>query len=229
VTMIPPDRAENFSVPPVRKTGLKWLAVTALAVLCASLIGVWLVQKYVLVREFDPVRLTPIEEKKLDEKIERMERMEELLDPAAPADAPPGPEPYVEDPAMRTLVFSEKEVNALIAKNTDLANKLFIDLSDNMASAKLLLPLDADFPLLGGKTLRVRAGLGLDYANSRPTIILKGVSLWGVPLPNAWLGHIKNRDLVNALGRENGFWKSFADGIERVEIKDQKLEITLRQ
>ncbi|MEZ4602645.1 MAG: hypothetical protein R2861_04330 [Desulfobacterales bacterium] len=59
--------------------------------------------------------------------------------------------------------------------------------------------------------------------------MLKGVSLWGVPLPNAWLGHIKNKDLVNALGRESGFWKSFADGIEHIEIKDKTLEIKLRE
>ena len=229
MTMIPPDQAKNFSAPPARRIGLKWLAVTALAVLAASLVGIWLVQKYVLVREFAPVSLTPIEEKVLDEKIERVERMGELSAPAAPADAPPVPEPYVEDPAMRTLVFSEKEVNALIAKNTDLAKKVFIDLSDNMASAKLLLPLDPDFPILGGKTLRVTAGLGFDYSNGWPTIMLKGVSLWGVPLPNAWLGHIKNKDLVNAFGRKSGFWKSFADGIEHIEIKDKTLEIKLRE
>ncbi|MEZ4602646.1 MAG: hypothetical protein R2861_04335 [Desulfobacterales bacterium] len=107
---------ENFSALPARRSGLKWLAVTALAVLAASLVGIWLVQKYVLVREFAPVSLTPIEEKVLDGKIERVERMGELSAPAAPADVPPVPEPYVEDPGMRTLVFSEKEVNALIAK-----------------------------------------------------------------------------------------------------------------
>jgi hypothetical protein len=155
--------------------------------------------------------------------------MERIGDQSAPVDAPVGPEPYVEDPVMRTIVFSEKEVNALIAKNTDLAKKVLIDLSDGLASAKLLLPLNADFPVLGGKTLRVTAGLGIDYSNSRPVIMLKGVSLWGVPLPNAWLGHIKNKDLVKEFGGENGFWKSFADGIEHIEIKDKKLEIKLRE
>ena len=32
-------------------------------------------------------------------------------------------------------------------------------MSDNLMSAKLLVPIDQDFPLLGGKTLRVTGGL----------------------------------------------------------------------
>ena len=34
------------------------------------------------------------------------------------------------------------------------------------------------------------------YANGRPVMVLKGVSVWGVPLPNAWLGNLKNIDLT---------------------------------
>jgi len=35
-----------------------------------------------------------------------------------------------------------------LATNTDLAHKLAIDLSKNLASAKLLVPLDPDMPVL---------------------------------------------------------------------------------
>ena len=89
----------------------------------------------------------------------------------------------------------------MIAKNTDLPEKLAIDLAENMVSIKLLIPLDPDFPMLGGKTLKVKAGAELAYRDGRPVIKLKGISLMGVPMPNAWLGGIKNIDLIKEFGR----------------------------
>jgi len=81
-------------------------------------------------------------------------------------------------------------LNALLAKNTDLSEKLAIDLSQDLASAKLLFPLDEEFPLLGGKTLKVTASLELAYRGERPVVALRGISLWGVPIPNAWLDNM---------------------------------------
>ena len=78
-------------------------------------------------------------------------------------------------------------------KGTDLAERLVIDLADDVASAKLLIDLDPDFPFLGGKTLKVNAGAELAYENSRPIVVLKGVSVWGVPIPNAWLRWAEKR------------------------------------
>jgi hypothetical protein len=127
------------------------------------------------------------------------------------------------------VVFTERELNALLAKNTDLAEKLAIDLSDDLASARIILPLDPDLPVLGGKTLKVSAGLELRYENARPVVMLRGISLWGVPLPNAWIGGIKNVDLVKEFGGESGFWKAFADGIEYIKVEDGRLTVQLKE
>ena len=51
----------------------------------------------------------------------------------------------------------------------------------------------------------------------------------GVPIPNAWLGNLKNVDLVNQFGTTEGFWKSFSDGIEVIEINDGKLHIEFKE
>ncbi len=104
-----------------------------------------------------------------------------------------------------------------------------IDLSDDLASALLLLPMDPEFPVVGGKTLKISAGVELSYKNGKPTVILRGVSLWGVPIPNAWLGNLKNVDLISEFGNDRGFWKSFADGVEYIEVKDGKLHIKLKE
>jgi len=117
----------------------------------------------------------------------------------------------------------------MLARNTDLADKMAIDLSDNLASVKIIIPMDPEFPMFGGKTLKVNAGAELSYKDGRPIVILKGVSLWGVPVPNAWLGNLKNVDLVNEFGGDEGFWKSFSEGIDNIEIQDGELRIKLKE
>ena len=117
----------------------------------------------------------------------------------------------------------------MLAHNTDLANKLAIDLSDNLASAKLLVDLDPDMPVLGGKTLKVTAGIELHIGKGKPMAILKGVSVWGVPLPNAWLGNLKNIDLIKEFGNAGGFWQAVNDGVEELEITEGKLRVKLKK
>ncbi len=103
-----------------------------------------------------------------------------------------------------------------------------IDLAENMVSLKVLLPVDPDFPIMGGKILKIRAGLELAYRDNRPVVIFRGVSLMGVPLPKAWLGGLKNIDLIDEFGDKNGFWSNFAAGVEALQVGEGTLQITLK-
>lgn len=216
------------------------LLVVAVAIV-TSVITVWLTIVYVFPKEFKPVTLSDREAQVLDAKLSR-------LDPAtghAAAEygrygedrqsdrSQPGtgvtPERYSEAGASRQIRLSERELNGLLARNTDLAHKLAIDLSEDLASAKLLIPLDPDIPFFGGKTLKVTAGLELRYDDQRPIVMLKGVSIWGVPLPNAWLGGLKNVDLVKEFGSESGLWRAFASGVEHVRVEEGNLSLTLKE
>jgi hypothetical protein len=69
----------------------------------------------------------------------------------------------------------------------------------------------------------------LDHGNGKPVVILKGISIMGVPVPNAWLGGIKNIDLVEKFAVEKGFWKTFSDGIEDISVSEGLLKIKLRE
>ncbi len=40
----------------------------------------------------------------------------------------------------------------------------------------------------------------------------------GMPIPNAWLGNLKNVDLIAEFGGTGGVWKAFADGVEALEF-----------
>jgi hypothetical protein len=152
--------------------------------------------------EFKPVVLNQEQQQTLEQKIRLLGGSSRSSENEAIE-----PEAYSEVGASREVEFSERELNALLAKNTELANKLAIDLSDNLVSAKLLVDVDPDFPVLGGKTIKVTGGMELRLVGSKPSAVLKGISVWGVPLPNAWIGNIKNVDLVQEFGEAGGFWQ----------------------
>ena len=219
------DRSRRFS-------GLQVAGAALLCVLATALLTAWAVHVYLYPSDFKPVELSAREQSALDAKLARLEGIggfERSAPNRKDDETWLRPEPYDESEADREISFSERELNSLIAQNTDLATRLAIDLSDDLASARLLIPIDPDFPLLGGKTLRVNAGVGLAYRGNRPAVLLKGISLMGVPIPNAWLGNLKNVDLVEQYGSDNGFWQAFAAGIAQLAVEEGRLKIKLRE
>ena len=204
-------------------TVLAGIAVAAL--LMAVLLG-FVAHAWLFPSPFEPVRLTVPEQRVLDAKVRRIG-----FEPSAPREpaTPLEPEPYREDPAAREIALTERELNALLAHNTNLAERLAVDLSAGLASAVLLIPMDPEVPVLGGRTVRVTAGVALEYTDRRPRVMLRGISLMGVPLPNAWLGGLKNVDLVEEFGAEPGFWRTFAAGIEGLQIRDGELVLRLAE
>ena len=190
--------------------------------------AVWIVRTYVYPALFRPVELSAGEQRALDDKLEVL-GIDGSSASSADSDAPLEPEPYVEDSAQRRLVFSEREINALIGHNTNLASRLAIDLSDDLASAKLLLPMEDDVPFVGGRTIRIDAGLEMSFSNGRPSFLLRGVSVMGVPVPDAWLGNLRNVDLVEQFGGDRGFWQGLAAGIESLQVSNGELVLELKE
>jgi hypothetical protein len=202
----------------------------------------WVLKTYIFTTEFTPVSLSAKEEKSLQTKLNALGYESEVSSPSVykknshkmQSDETDEsgflkPETYSEENAPREISFTERELNALLAKNTDLARKLAIDLAEGLISAKLLIPLEEDFPMLGGKTLRFNAGIGMAYQNDKPVIVLKGISIMGIPMPNAWLGGLKNIDLVSEFGVDPGLWKSFSEGVRDIQVSDDQINIKLKE
>jgi hypothetical protein len=228
------DSQPHFSPQASGQGWLKILGIVVAACVVSTLVALVAVYFYLFPGSFRPVTLSASEEQALQQKLERLDSMQRS--PALHKNRRESrqgnglqPERYTETGANREIILTERELNALLAKNTDLATKLAIDLSQDLASAKLLIPLDDEFPVFGGKTLKVTAGLELAYREGKPVVILRGISLWGVPIPNAWLGNMKNVDLVQEFSNDKGFWKAFADGIGEIEISEGKLRVTLKE
>ena len=214
-----------------RAGGLKISLIVLATVVVTVGVTTWVLTQYVFPSKFEPVELNAREQSVLDEKIARFSGWTGIDSVQGASDTPAQaeqPEKYSESSEDRIIELSERELNALLANKTQLAQTLFIDLSDDLASGKLLIPLDQDFPIMGGKTLKITAGLTLEFANDRPVVILRGVSVMGVPLPNAWLGGVKNVDLVSEFG-DSGFWKAFAEGVAYIRVEDSQLVISLKE
>ena len=213
-------------------SGMQVLGMVLASVCIAIVATAFAIKLYLFPSPFKPVELSQREAQQLAEKLEIFEGLSNRATPKNSEYTNEGtliPEQYSEAGASRDINFTERELNAMVAKNTDLAEKLAIDLAENMVSIKLLIPLDPDFPMLGGKTLKVKAGAELAYRDGRPVVKLKGISLMGVPMPNAWLGGIKNIDLIREFGTDEGFWKSFADGVDSISVVEGFLKIQLKE
>lgn len=199
----------------------------------------WVVRNYIYARDFEPVVLSQTEQQQLNRKLVALGYQPESMQTNTQNESGKEddfdtsgrliPKKYSEEGGERDLSFSEKELNSLLASNTDMAKKLAIDLSQDLVSARILVPVDKDFPILGGKTLRVSAGVEMAYKNGRPRVVLKGVTVMGVPIPNAWLGGLKNIDLISEFGDEQGFWKGFSEGVENIHVEDGELKIKLKE
>jgi len=212
------------------------LGLMLLSVVISVVVTVWVLNVYLFPSRFEPVELSAGEQQTLQQKLDVFESIgasEPVVVTTKPdQEGSPGtlqPIPYTEQGANRTLSLTERELNGILAKNTDLADKLAIDLSSDLVSARLRIPMDPDFPFFGGKTLKARAGVEIRFEQQRPVVVLKGISVMGVPAPNAWLGGIKNIDLVQHFGQTEGFWKTFSGGVEYVKVIDGTLQISLKE
>ena len=219
--------ADSSTVPPPGRqqhNGWRTFGIIVITIAVTLAVGYWGVTTWLFPTEFKPVVLNQEQQQTLNQKIRLLSgssrpSQKEAIEPEA----------YSEVGASREVEFSERELNALLAQNTELANKLAIDLSDNLVSARLLVDVDPDFPVLGGKTIKVTGGMELRLVGNKPSAVLRGISVWGVPLPNAWIGNIKNVDLVQEFGEAGGFWQILNEGVQKIEVKEGRLLIQLKE
>lgn len=224
-----PSPAPSAAAPvPKRRFGcMQVLGIILAAVLLSAIAtGVWI--KYnVYASAFKPVTLDEEEQAEFQAKLARLEAAGGSAAPPNPNVAEP--EPYSEDDAKREIRITEKELNAIIDQNPHWADRVAIDISRDLLSVVLLVPVDPEFPIVGGTTARITAGATLRFENDKPVVIVRGISIGGIPLPSAWMGDLKNKDLVQEFGGQGGFWDGLSRGVEAIKLEDGNLYLKLRE
>ncbi len=217
---------------PAKKKSLSGCMKVLLVMFVAVLIGVvatgWWVKRNVYASTMKPTVLSESEEAAFSEKVARLEAAGGSRAPVV-NDGTAQPEAYSEAGANREIRITEKELNAAIDKNPEWADKVAIDLSADLLSITLLLPMDDEFPLVGGTTARITAGATLRFENDKPVVIVRGISIGGIPLPSAWMGDLKNKDLVQEFGGQGGFWDGLSKGVEAIKVEEGNLYLKLRE
>ncbi len=209
------------------------LGIVLITIIISVGVTVFIINSYIFPKQFDPVVLTQKEESVLSKKLKWFSGIGTSTDNTdnstkSQKESKLTPEKYSEDKDIE-VVLTERELNSLLEKSTDLSERLAIDLSKDLLSVKLLIPVDPEFPVIGGKTIKVSAGMEFTFKNSLPIVILKGVSVMGVPVPNAWLGGLKNINLVKEYGQDEGFWRAFSDVVKEMRVEEGHLKIKLKE
>lgn len=214
-----------------RSTGRPPRYLIVLLILAALWAGFWGII-HLQSGEPEPVTLNVQEQAELEAKLQALGPRDAPPRPdSAPADpiidldaeaAPLVPELYEEQAEARVVHFSERELNALIAQDPDLAGRVAVRLTPGQVSTRVRVDVPPDIPLLGGRTLNVRSGVRFGTEEGRVHARLVGVSVAGIPLPDAWLGGLKDEDLL-ALEP----FQQLRAGIESIEVRDGELALEL--
>ncbi len=124
----------------------------------------------------------------------------------------------------KEIILTERELNGLLNHNTTLGKTLSFELATNAIHARVEADLDPDLPLVGGKHLKARARFLVSKQPGMAAFVLDDVTIWGISLPNDWLGGIKGHDLLgDMLGGNEGK----IAGIEDFKVEPGRLVIHL--
>jgi hypothetical protein len=164
-------------------------------------------------RPIQPVVLSPREIATVEAKLAALQGT-----PPAGTEISPPPantqEPAYE-PGKKEIILTEREINGLLNVNTDLGKNLNFQFGSGAVLAHFETDLDPDLPLVGGRRFKARARILISESSGQPSFIIDDLTVWGISLPNEWLGNLKGRNLLKEIlgsgpeGRLPGV-KSFA-------------------
>jgi hypothetical protein len=179
----------------------------------AAAAGAWWYHHNFRAAPFTPVRLSTAEQKVLDEKISAR----------APAAAQPQPAP---SPPEKTIVLTEREINGWLQQQ-GLGETVKVTLAGGAIAASALMPLDNDVPFIGGRTVRFKIALRPQIdAKNRLGLFVSDVTVGGISPPNAWLGGIKGRNLLDDAPSDPAA-TAFAQGIKSLDIGSGEIRVVL--
>lgn len=194
------------SPPAARKGSCLTKGLIALALVALVLGALWWWHN----RPIQPVKLSVEEKAVVEAKVEAIQK------PAEPKYQKGGKE----------IVLTERELNGLLNENTTLGKSVSFELATNAIHARVETDLDRGLPVVGGKHLKARARFLVSEDPGKAAFVLDDVTVWGISLPNDWLGGLKGHDLLGeALGGKRGK----IAGVEEFKVESGKLIIRLAE
>lgn len=220
--------AENQS-----SSAWKIIGVIFLILVLALAIGIWQVFTELFPGDFEPVTLSQEEERVLEQKLARIDptRLQSagVSTPMLEASSSHRPELGTEVGASDEITFTERELNAMLAKYSNNAHHVAIEFSDSLVDVRGLTPIEPDFPVIGGRTIEMILTFEVSLDKNRPTLFFKAAKIWGVNVPEAWIDDKTNTDMSKVFDFENNFWKAFGERVEKIAVSEGALQIQLKE
>ena len=182
---------------------LKGFFIVAVLALIAG--AVWWWQN----RPIDPVVLSAEEKQVVEQKVEAIQQEEPKY-----------------EPGKREIELTERELNGLLNEHTTLGDSVKFELATDAVHARVEMDLDEDIPVVGGQKLKAKARFLVHEDETGAHFVIEDVTVWGVSMPNDWLGGLKGRDLLGeVLGGKGGKLA----GVESLKIEPGKVRIELKE
>lgn len=198
--------SQSIATPPRRRSSCLVTGLAGLVVIAVVVMGVWWWHN----RPIRPVELSAREKAVVAEKLAAIRQ------PAEPEYEKGGKE----------IVLTERELNGLLNQNTALGKSVSFELATNEVHARVETDLDPNLPLVGGKHLKARARFLVSKTPGKAGLVLDDVTVWGISLPNDWLGGLKGHDLLGEMfgGKDGGI-----AGVEEFKVEPGRLVIRLAE
>ncbi len=209
---------------PAPRRGSPWITFLVVLVILVALVGgLW----WWMTRPIQPVVLSPQELATVEQKIAAIQSADPAVPPIPATPAPTGPPEPTYERGKKEIILTEREINGLLNANTDLGQSLSFQLGTDVILARIETDLDPDLPLIGGRKFKARAKFIVSEGGGQPSFVIDDLTVWGISLPNDWLGGLKGRNLfAELLGSENG---GKLPGVESFAIRPSEISVKLKE
>jgi hypothetical protein len=227
--VIPPALA---SPPPSARKKRRWLLYTfgTLCALVVVIIATVALTLWWLQRPIKPVVLSATEKAAVDAKVEYLTggaHSNGVADSAAAADANLALDPSYQ-PGAKVLTLTDREINGLLNANTDLGTNIRLEFARDAINAYFAVPVPQDSPIAAGRMIRARGRFSLSLSNGAPPrAVLEDITVFGLSLPNAWLGGLKGENLLaEVMGKREG--EPLLPGVKNLRLQPGALVIEVQ-
>lgn len=197
----------NVPPPPApKRRGCLVPVLIGIIVILIALIGMW----FWVNRPIKPVQLDAREKAAVEAKLEAVQQ-------------PPASPTY--EKGAKEIILTERELNGLLNEHTQFGEKLKFELVEGAVHARIETDLDKDLPVVGGRRLKARARFFVSNEQGRPRLVLDDLTVWGVSLPNDWLGGLKGQDLLGQLLGANHHGN--LSGVKDLKVESGRIRIEL--
>ena len=131
-------------------------------------------------------------------------------------------------PEPQQLILSAADLNALIARQPRLRNKLFVKIEDSVITGELSLPLDDFVPGGEGRFFNGSGTFDVSLEDGNLIVQLTDALVSGRPLPQVVMSGIRKQNLAVDLNRDARVSRVI-HRFDRIEVEGDRVILTLKE